>query len=363
MLGGPRLFLACGLFAVSDHRPGALPPSPLHPDHRPWPPHQRLDRHLVNTRAPLRSSCERGPARRRKLPPLTSRQDGGHAAARHRSPGTLPEHRPARHGLPRRPRPPRGPARRGGAAAARRAAADHRQRLLPDGHLRRPLRAAAGTGGARTELAGRGPARRVLLIGGLGVGFSLAEAAAEPRWGRITVVERERGDHRLAPRRRPLSRVSGRGAAPTRARRLVRRRPRGVPARVGGTPDERFDALCLDIDNGPDWTVTEDNASPLLPRRTRRLPRARSPPAECSPCGPRSRRRHSRMPAECRIQPGSDRRDPRRPRRPRRGPLRSTDRHSRSRHAALTLLQAHTDKPRGQQGRGRMDQKNTTSDT
>ncbi|HEX5566308.1 MAG TPA: spermidine synthase, partial [Streptomyces sp.] len=30
-----------------------------------------------------------------------------------------------------------------------------------------------------------------LLIGGLGVGFSLAEAAAEPRWGRITVVERE----------------------------------------------------------------------------------------------------------------------------------------------------------------------------
>src|SRR5205807_751915 len=23
---------------------------------------------------------------------------------------------------------------------------------------------------------------------------------------------------------------------------------------------ERFDALCLDIDNGPQWTVTEDNA-------------------------------------------------------------------------------------------------------
>src|SRR5437899_274570 len=30
-----------------------------------------------------------------------------------------------------------------------------------------------------------------LLIGGLGVGFSLARAVAEPRWGRITVVERE----------------------------------------------------------------------------------------------------------------------------------------------------------------------------
>ena len=30
-----------------------------------------------------------------------------------------------------------------------------------------------------------------LLIGGLGVGFSLAHAAANHRWGRITVVERE----------------------------------------------------------------------------------------------------------------------------------------------------------------------------
>src|SRR5213079_2427381 len=31
-----------------------------------------------------------------------------------------------------------------------------------------------------------------VLIGGLGVGFSLAHAAAEPGWGRISVVERER---------------------------------------------------------------------------------------------------------------------------------------------------------------------------
>src|SRR6476620_6905383 len=31
-----------------------------------------------------------------------------------------------------------------------------------------------------------------VLIGGLGVGFSLAHAAADPRWGAITVVERER---------------------------------------------------------------------------------------------------------------------------------------------------------------------------
>ena len=33
--------------------------------------------------------------------------------------------------------------------------------------------------------------RPSVLIGGLGVGFSLAHAAADPRWGPITVVERE----------------------------------------------------------------------------------------------------------------------------------------------------------------------------
>src|SRR5690606_6889857 len=65
--------------------------------------------------------------------------------------------------------------------------------------------------------------RPTLLLGGLGVGFSLAEAAAEPRWGHITVVEREpaiiawhRGDDRPgqtagaeATPGGPLARVSG----------------------------------------------------------------------------------------------------------------------------------------------------------
>src|SRR5689334_24507733 len=47
-----------------------------------------------------------------------------------------------------------------------------------------------------------GRARPHVLIGGLGVGFSLAHAAADPRWGRITVVERESaiiGWHRHGP--------------------------------------------------------------------------------------------------------------------------------------------------------------------
>ncbi|MET9591428.1 spermidine synthase [Streptomyces sp. NPDC006516] len=94
-----------------------------------------------------------------------------------------------------------------------------------------------------------------VLIGGLGVGFSLAHAAAEPRWGRITVVEREEAivDWHLEG---PLGRIS----------RAALADPRTVILRTDlvahlGTATERYDALCLDIDNGPDWTVTEDNGS------------------------------------------------------------------------------------------------------
>ncbi|MGI5340017.1 spermidine synthase [Streptomyces sp. CA-181903] len=94
-----------------------------------------------------------------------------------------------------------------------------------------------------------------VLIGGLGVGFSLAHAAAEPRWGRITVVERERAVvdwHRAGP----LSAVSGAALADPRVRiveaDLLAYLDAPVPA-----PD--YDAICLDIDNGPDWTVTDDN--------------------------------------------------------------------------------------------------------
>lgn len=48
-----------------------------------------------------------------------------------------------------------------------------------------------------------------VLIGGLGVGFSLARAAGEARWGRITVAERERAivDWHLDG---PLAAISGR---------------------------------------------------------------------------------------------------------------------------------------------------------
>ncbi|MEV6007767.1 spermidine synthase [Streptomyces sp. NPDC051976] len=92
-----------------------------------------------------------------------------------------------------------------------------------------------------------------VLIGGLGVGFSLARAAAEPRWARIAVVERERAviDWHRAGHLAPFSE----GALDDPRVAIV---PRDLVAHVHEA-DVTYDALCLDIDNGPDWTVTEDN--------------------------------------------------------------------------------------------------------
>ncbi|MEW2581136.1 spermidine synthase [Streptomyces syringium] len=105
--------------------------------------------------------------------------------------------------------------------------------------------------------AGRpGPA---VLIGGLGVGFSLAHAAAEPRWGRITVVEREGAVidwHRTGP----LAAISAEALADPRTELLHT----DLVAHLH-TSDATYDALCLDIDNGPDWTVTEDNGGLYSP--------------------------------------------------------------------------------------------------
>ncbi|MGW2843730.1 spermidine synthase [Streptomyces sp. NPDC001274] len=98
-----------------------------------------------------------------------------------------------------------------------------------------------------------------VLIGGLGVGFSLARAAAEPRWGRIAVAERERAIvdwHREGP----LSGISGAALADPRTGILT-----VDLVEYLRTTTDRYDALCLDIDNGPDWTVTEDNGTLYSP--------------------------------------------------------------------------------------------------
>ncbi|MFF0106714.1 spermine/spermidine synthase domain-containing protein [Streptomyces hirsutus] len=138
------------------------------------------------------------------------------------------------------------------------------ERLLVDAAL-----AALDTADTR---AGHGPRQEPhVLIGGLGVGFSLAHAAAAPRWGRITVVEREPAViewHRAGP----LAELSARALADPRARIVEA----DLVAYVQETSDT-FDALCLDIDNGPDWTVTEGNDGLYSPAGLRDCARVLTP--------------------------------------------------------------------------------------
>ncbi|ULR53334.1 spermidine synthase [Streptomyces deccanensis] len=104
-----------------------------------------------------------------------------------------------------------------------------------------------------------GRSRPSVLIGGLGVGFSLAHAAADPRWGPITVVEREPSViawHRAGP----LAEVSAGALADPRTEIVEA----DLVEYVNET-SATFDALCLDIDNGPDWTVSESNDSLYSP--------------------------------------------------------------------------------------------------
>jgi spermidine synthase len=98
-----------------------------------------------------------------------------------------------------------------------------------------------------------------VLIGGLGVGFSLARAAGQPCWSRIVVAEREDAIvdwHRDGP----LSTFTAAALADPRV--SILHADLNDHLRAEGEP---YDALCLDIDNGPDWTVTDDNRSLYSP--------------------------------------------------------------------------------------------------
>lgn len=104
-----------------------------------------------------------------------------------------------------------------------------------------------------------------LLIGGLGVGFSVAAAADVPGLRSITVVEIEpvviRWNRTHFPDRSSDPRVDV------------------VNAELGTLlrdDEKRYDVICIDTDNGPDWTVTaanrslyDDNGTALLAQRLR----------------------------------------------------------------------------------------------
>jgi spermidine synthase len=95
-----------------------------------------------------------------------------------------------------------------------------------------------------------------LLLGGLGVGFSLAEALRSAAVASVTVVEVEPaviGWHRPGG---PLCPFSTGGLSDPRVTVVAADLADWLAAGA-----DRYDAICLDVDNGPEWTVTARNAA------------------------------------------------------------------------------------------------------
>ena len=103
----------------------------------------------------------------------------------------------------------------------------------------------------REALAGLAVPR--LLLAGLGVGFSLDEALATPGLREVVVAEASPDVVRWA--RTHLAGLNRRGLDDPRARLVV-----GDVGELLRREEERFDAVCLDVDNGPDWLLRPANA-------------------------------------------------------------------------------------------------------
>lgn len=93
-----------------------------------------------------------------------------------------------------------------------------------------------------------------VLIGGLGVGFSLAEAARSPGARTVTVIECEPAV--IAWHATYLRPYSEGALDDPRVRVICADLLETLRTGTG-----RYDAICLDIDNGPDWTVGDANAA------------------------------------------------------------------------------------------------------
>jgi spermidine synthase len=91
-----------------------------------------------------------------------------------------------------------------------------------------------------------------VLIGGLGVGFSLQEALGEPRAGEVVVLEVE--PKIIEWNSRYFSGLMGDCLQDARIHIIQD----DLLTWLGHT-GETFDVVCIDIDNGPDWTVVESN--------------------------------------------------------------------------------------------------------
>lgn len=100
-------------------------------------------------------------------------------------------------------------------------------------------------------LAGR--TELVVLVGGLGLGFTLAAALEQPGVARVDVVEVE--PIIVEWNRGPVAHLNGHAVDDPRARVIVA----DIVAFVSGSR-ETYDAILLDTDNGPTWLVADSNA-------------------------------------------------------------------------------------------------------
>jgi spermidine synthase len=91
-----------------------------------------------------------------------------------------------------------------------------------------------------------------VLIGGLGVGYSLDEAVRNTRVHQVTVIEIE--EKIIAWNRSYLAAFSG-NATDNIKTKIINT---DLIDWISRTQDT-FDVICLDIDNGPDWTVFQEN--------------------------------------------------------------------------------------------------------
>jgi spermidine synthase len=105
---------------------------------------------------------------------------------------------------------------------------------------------------ARVALRHRRGSR--LLISGLGVGFSLVEALRSDLLERVTVVEIEPAV--IEWNRTYLASRSGDALADPRVEVVCE----DLVAWLGRA-GESFDGICLDVDNGPAWTITNANGA------------------------------------------------------------------------------------------------------
>ena len=106
---------------------------------------------------------------------------------------------------------------------------------------------------ARLALEVAAAPRRV-LVGGLGMGFTLVAALADPRVQHVDVAELE--PVLLQWHRRFLQELSGVALADPRTHVHLG----DVLRLVESAPPASWDVLCLDVDNGPDWLARPENA-------------------------------------------------------------------------------------------------------